>query len=153
MPHLWNTSNIHIPSNDNLAMKVGLTKEWLDRSIELPLHLSVVHDDSNAVKSELILIFTVLQNVSPRWCTLVLGISARLYRTFLGKVTGVPTLETLKLIDYSEEERHFRLPHTPLLKHRHIQVSTLFSYISINWSRLTTVQANDILMEEYFDIL
>jgi hypothetical protein len=29
-PHLWNTVNIHILSNDNLPTKVELTKEWLD---------------------------------------------------------------------------------------------------------------------------
>ena len=31
-PHLWNTVNIHIFSNDNLPTKVELTKEWLARS-------------------------------------------------------------------------------------------------------------------------
>ena len=156
-PHLWNTVNIHI-SNDKLPMKVGLTKEWIDRSGQLPLHLSLIHEDSNvfysnAVQSELIPLFKVLQNVSPRWCTLVLGISARLYTTFLGEVTSAATLETLKLIDESDDEGRFHLPHTPLLKHLDIQTSIPFSSISIDWSTLTTVEANHIMMDEYFDVL
>ena len=152
-PHLWNTVNIHILSNDNLPMQVGLTKEWLDRSGQLPLHLSVVHEDSNAVKSELLPLFNVLQKFSPRWCTLILGISARLYTTFLGEVTSAITLETLKLIESSHEEELFLLPHTPLLKHLDIQTSIPFSFISIDWSNLTTVEANYIFVGEYFDVL
>jgi hypothetical protein len=152
-PHLWNTVNIHILSDDNLPMKVGLTKKWLDRSGQLPLHLSVVQEDSNAVNLELIPLFKVLQNVSPRWCTLVLGISARLYTTFLGEVTCAPTLEFLNLIGDSDEDGRFRLPHTPSLKHLNVRVSIHFSSISIDWSNLTTVEAIQILMEEYFEIL
>ena len=152
-PHLWNTVTIHILSNDNLPMKVELTKEWLHRSQQLPLHISLVHEDSNAVKSELIPLFEVLQNLSPRWCTLTLRISARLYATFLGEVTSAPTLETLKLIDSSDWRRDFHLPHTPSLKHLDIQVTIPFSFISIEWSSLTTVEATHVTMGEYLDIL
>ena len=152
-PHLWNTVKIHILSNDNLAMKVGLTKEWLDRSRQLPLHLSLVHEDSNAVKSELIPLFKLLQNVSPQWCTLVLGIPARLYTTFLGEVTWAPTLETLKLIDDWGEDGRFYLSHTPLLEHLDIQVSIYFSSISLDWSRLITIKAIHIVTGEFFEIL
>ena len=152
-PHLWNTVNIHILSNDNLPMKVELTKEWLDRSRQLPLHFSLVHEGSNIVKSELIPLFNVLQNVSPRWGTLVLGFSANLYTTFLGEVICAPTLETLKLAEDSEDEGLFHLPHTPSLKHLDLDISIPYSSISIDWSSLTTIKANDILMEEYFDIL
>jgi hypothetical protein len=152
-PHLWNTVNIHIRSNDNLPMTVELMKEWLDRSGQLPLHLLLIHENSNMVKSKLIPLFNVLQNVSPRWCTLVLGFSANLYTTFLGEVTCAPTLETLKLVEDSEGEGRFHLPHTPSLKHLDLGVSIPYSSISIDWSSLTTIKAKDILMEEYFDIL
>jgi hypothetical protein len=154
--HLWNTVNIHILSNDNLPTKVELTKEWLDRSRGLPLHLSLGYPTWNMVESwrdSLIPLFNELQHVSPRWRTLFLAISARLYPAFLGKVTGAPTLETLKLIDPLEEEGGFHLPRTPSLKHLDIQVSIPFSSIFIDWSSLTTVEANYILIGEYFDIL
>jgi hypothetical protein len=150
-PHLWNTIKI-IFSNDNLPMKVGLTKEWLDRSGQLPLHLSL-HQDSNVVKSELIALFNELQHVSPRWRTLFLDMSASLYPTFLGEVTCAPTLETLTFFDTMNEEGDFHLPHTPSLKHLDIQVSIPFSFISIDWGNLTTVHAYRISMGRYFDIL
>ena len=155
-PHLWNTINIHILSNGNLRTKVELTKEWLARSRQLPLHLSLGYPTWNVVESglyRLAPLFHELQHVSPRWCTLVLGISARLYTTFLGEVTCAPNLETFKLVEESDDDGHFHLPHTPLLKHLDIQVSIPFSSISIDWSNLTTVEANKILLGEYFDIL
>jgi hypothetical protein len=155
-PHLWNTVNIHILSNDNLPTKVELTKEWLARSRELPLHLSLGYPTWNENDSELnplIPLFNELQHVSSRWRTLFLGFSPSLYPTFLGQVTCAPTLETLTLIDSLEEEGDFHLPHTPLLKHLDIDVSVPFSSISIDWSGLTTVEAHQILMGEYFDIL
>ena len=155
-PHLWNTVNIQILSNDNLPTKVKLTKEWLARSRELPLHLSLGYPTWNMVESwrdPLIPLFNELQHVSPRWCALFLAISARLYPAFLGKVTYAPILETLKLIDPSEEEGGFHLPRTPSLKHLDIQLSIAFSCISIDWSGLTTVAANYILTGEYFAIL
>jgi len=93
-------------------------------------------------------LFNELQHISPQWCTLVLGISARLYTTFLGEVTCAPTLEILKIVEDSEEDGHFCLPHTPLLKYLDIQVSIQFSPIFIDWSNLTTIEANKILMGE-----
>jgi hypothetical protein len=153
---LWNTVNIHIRSSDNLRTKAELTKEWLDRSRQLPLHLSLVYRTSNVVEPEpnpLIPLFNLMQNVSPRWRKLVLGIPPTFYTAFFGEVTCAPTLETLKLIDDADEEGDFHLPHTPSLKHLDIQLCIPFSSISIDWSTLTTVEANKILMEEYFDIL
>jgi len=155
-PHLWNTVNIHILSHDNIRTKVELTKEWLARSRQLPLRLSLGYPTWDVVQSgfkPLIPLFNELQHVSPRWCMLVLGISARLYTTFLGEVTCAPNLETFKLVEESDDDEHFHLPHTPLLKHLDIQVSMPFSSISIDWSNLTTVEANKILIGEYFDIL
>src|SRR5258708_4593685 len=38
-PHLWNTVNIHILSNDNLPTKMELTKKWLVLSPGVPLNL------------------------------------------------------------------------------------------------------------------
>ena len=85
---------------------------------------------------------------------LFLGIPVSLYPTFLGRVSRAPILETLKLIDVSDDDSgSFNLPHTPLLKHLGIQVSVPFSSISINWGSLITVEANTILVGEYFDIL
>jgi len=155
-PHLWNTINIHILSDSNLRTKVELTKEWLARSRQLPLHLSLGYPTWDCVEpghDPLIPLFNELQHVSPRWCTLVLGISAGLYTTFFGKVTCAPTFETFKLFEEEAEDGHFPLPHTPLLKHLDIQVSMPFSSISIDWSNLTTIEANKILIGEYFDIL
>ena len=155
-PLLWNTVNIHILSNENLPTKIELTKEWLARSRQLPLHLSLVYRTSNVVESDLdpvIPLFNIIQYVAPRWCKLILGISPTLYTTFLGEVTCAPALETLKLFDDSYEDGDFHLHHTPLLKHLSIQLSISFSSISIDWSSLTTVEASHILTSEYFDVL
>jgi len=155
-PDLWSTININIRSSDNLRTKVELTKEWLDRSRRLPLHLSLIYRTSNVVEPEpnpLIPLFNLIQNVSPRWHKLVLSIPPTFYTAFFGEVTCARTLETLKLIDDADEEGDLHLPHTPSLKHLDIHLCIPFSAISIDWSTLTTIEANIILMEEYFDIL
>ena len=155
-PHLWNTVDIHIFkfSTDDLLMKAELTKEWLDRSRQLPLHLlfSLSFSKRNFIgPKSLIPLFTVLQNVSPRRCSLYLNIPSSFYTTFLGEVTCAPTLETLKLFDYSDERGYFRLPHTPLLKHLGTSISIPF--ITIKWSCLTTVEVGYITMGEFFNLL
>ena len=134
-------------------MKVELTKEWLDRSQQLPLYLSLVYRTSNAVISKLIPLFNVVQNFSPLWHMLVLGIPPTLYTTFLGEVTCAPRLQTLKLMEDPDWRGRFHLPHTPLLKYLDVQVSIPFSSISIDWSTLTTVVAEFMMMEEFFDVL
>ena len=158
-PDLWSTVNIHIRSSDNLRTKVELTKEWLDRSRRLPLHLSLIYRTSNVVEPEpnpLIPLFNLIQNVSPRWRKLILGIPPTFYTAFFGEGTCALTLETLKLIDDADEEFEgdFHLQaHTPSLKHLDIQLCIPFCAISIDWSTLMTVEASTILMEEYFDTL
>jgi hypothetical protein len=158
-PHLWNTLNISIVSNDNLPMKVELTKQWLNRSRQLPLHLSLVYQvyhESDVIESEpnsLIPLFNVLQNVAPRWCKLVLGIFATLYTTFLREVTCAPTLETLKLFDNSSEEGDFRLSHTTVLNYVDVHADLLLSSVSIEWDNLTTFEANCVSMSEFFEVL
>jgi hypothetical protein len=155
-PDLWSTVNIHIRSSDNLRTKAELTKEWLARSRRLPLHLSLVYRTSNVVEPEpnpLIPLFNLIQKVSPRWRKLVLEIPPTFCTAFFGGVTCAPTLETLKLFDDAVEGGDFHLPRTPSLKHLDIRLCIPFSAISIDWSTLTTVEANKVLMEEYFDIL
>ena len=75
-PNLWNTVNILIPSTHHLPTKVELTKQWLHRSRQLPLYLSLIYRISNdRVEPEpdsLIPLFNVLQRVAPRWYKLVL---------------------------------------------------------------------------------
>ncbi|KIM36479.1 hypothetical protein M413DRAFT_424844 [Hebeloma cylindrosporum] len=158
-PQLWNTININILPNDDLTTQVELTKEWLARSRQLPLHISLVSEESDTEldPNPLIPLCNVLQNVSSRWCRLVLGISATLYSTFLGDVTCAPTLEALQIIDHddssSESNKSFYLPHTPLLKDVNIHLHAPFSCISIDWSNLIKFEANPITIDEYFYIL
>jgi len=153
-PHLWNTVNI-ILSNHNLPRKVELTKQWLDRSRRLPLHLSLVFGTSPyQVESEpslLIPLFNVLQNFAPRWWKLVLGIPGTFFATFLGEVTSAPMLDTLKLIN-DQSAGEFRLPHTPSLKHLDI-FRNFLPGISIQWNNLTTFESDGVFGDEFFEVL
>jgi len=158
-PHLWNTLNILIPSIDKLPIEVELMKQWLDRSQQLPLYLSLVlrtsalDEQIEEEASSLIPLFNVLQNVAPRWYKLVLGIPPMLYITFLGELTYAPALNTLKLVRGLFEGGQFFLPHTPSLKHLDIQSTTLLPDISIDWSNLTTFQYDWFSLEELFEVL
>ncbi|KIM36477.1 hypothetical protein M413DRAFT_290777 [Hebeloma cylindrosporum] len=154
-PKLWNTISIQILSNDNLTTKVELTKEWLDRSRQLPLNLSLFYQTSDMVESEhdaLAPLFSMLQSLSPRWSMLVLRIPPMLFPTFIGEVTCAPILQTLKLIDDSSGEGYFSL-NTPLLRHLDMQLSIPISEIFIEWSTLTSVETDWVTTRDFLDVL
>jgi len=154
-PHLWNTANILIPSTDNLSTKAELTEQWLDRSRQLPLYLSLTYRESDdQIEPEfdsLVPLFYVLQNVAPRWRNLVLEISPMLCTKFFGGLSCAPTLDTLKILSPLDAEGEF-FPRTPSLKHLTI-FGLLLSQISIEWSSLTTFHADSVYRDEFFEIL
>jgi len=157
-PHLWNTVNVVIPSIDKLPITVELTKQWLDRSRQLPLYLSLVHrafewdEQTEGEVVSLIPLFNILQNVAPRWYKLVLGIPPTLYTTFLGELTCAPALNTLFVRGLFGGGQFF-LPLTPSLKHLDVQSTLLLPDISIDWGNLTTLKYDWFSLDELFEVL
>jgi len=156
MPYLWNTVNILIPSTDNLSTKAVLTEQWLDRSQQLPLYLSLYYRKSDdQIEPEfdsLVPLFYVLRKVAPRWRELFLEISPMLCTKFLGGLTCAPTLDTLKIISPLDTKGCFLFPRTPSLKRLGIFGLLLFQ-ISIEWSNLTSFHADCICTGELFEVL
>jgi hypothetical protein len=98
-------------------------------------------------------LFSVLQKVAPRWCSLVLIFSPTFYTAFLGAVTCSPLLDTLRLIDEPSAKGNFFLPHTPSLKHLDIQSCIPLSCISLDWGTLTTFEGDSVTLDEFFEVL
>ena len=126
-PQLWNTINIHVcfPSN-NITPKIELTKQWLDRSGQLPLYLSLRIRTTN-IKFESCLLgplFSLIRNLALRWYLLALDISPKLYTTFIDDLTCAPRLHTLKLVDQKLLRGQFFLARTPSLKY--LETSLIF---------------------------
>jgi len=155
-PQLWNTLNIHIswPVPSNMPREIDLAKQWLDRSSELPLYLSlrifhsihISHDQIDTLRP----LFHLIRNFAPRWHILALIFSTKLYDTFLDGLTCAPRLHTLRLIDHSGDGR-FYLPQTPLLKH--LEISNHFlSDIIVEWGNLKNFEANDFAVDEVFEL-
>jgi len=155
-PQLWNTLDIHIrsPTND-ITQKIELTKQWLDRSGQLPLCLSLRINNTSEIESatySLRSLFSLIRNLAPRWHILVLAVSSSFYRAFLDDLTCAPHLHTLKLIVAAPQNDQFHLARTPSLKHLAISYSYL-SHISVEWGNIINFDAIDLSTDEFFELL
>ena len=155
-PRLWNTINIQINfSCNNITPDIEITKQWLDRSRHLPLFLSLRVSKTIEPSLEPRLLgplFSLMQNLIPRWHTLVLDISPKLYTTFIDGLTCAPLLHTLKLVDYKQAKGQFLLAQTPSLKY--LEISNHFiSDIVIEWGNITHFQSDCLSIDEFFETL
>jgi hypothetical protein len=159
-PQLWNTINICVrPLTNDITPKIELTKQWLDRSKQLPLCLSltilIIYDSQiGPATHSLIPLFSLLRSFAPRWHLLSLEFPPRWYATFLDDLTCAPHLDTLKLIvaEPELEDGGFRLSRTPSLKHLDVSYNYL-SQISVEWGNITNFEANDLSTDELFELL
>jgi hypothetical protein len=154
-PRLWNTINVQIyfPCN-NLTPRIEIMKEWLDRSRHLPLYLflRITAIERLLVPHLLGPLFSLIRNFTPRWHTLVLDISPKLYTTFIDDLTCAPLLHTLKFVDQMPQKGQFLLPQTPSLKY--LETSTHFlSDIAIEWGNVTHFQSDCLSLDEFFETL
>ncbi|KAF8907854.1 hypothetical protein CPB84DRAFT_1843709 [Gymnopilus junonius] len=82
-PELWTVVNVYLDPSRNTAFQVELVREWLERSAEMPLQLSLVCDDGSTEDFQLLsLFFDELKTHAARWQTLRLLASHRCYGVF-----------------------------------------------------------------------
>ncbi|KIM47420.1 hypothetical protein M413DRAFT_22091 [Hebeloma cylindrosporum] len=151
-PRLWNTMVIYFcfPSND-ITLESELTKQWLDRSGQLPLYLTfrTRPTDTDTDPSLLEPLFSLIRNFAPRWRKLVLYMPSMLYATFIGDLSCAPSLHTLKLDDRDGDL--FRIQ-TPSLEYLEISGHFL-SDIAIYWGTLTHFQSYSLSIDEVSELL
>jgi len=153
-PQLWNTININIQAwpFDKIKMKIELVKQWVDRSRQLPLHISFRAEDMSIWHAKGLWgpTFSLIRNCAPRWHTLVLDIRLLSYAAFLDGLTHAPPLHTLKLSsDSSHDSFHLQ---TPSLKHLAI-IDLPFSSIAVEWGNITHFEGNNLFIDQYFETL
>jgi len=163
MPQLWNTINIQIrllPSALKTNTKiVELVQQWLDRSGQLLLYISV---KVKAVGTKHLWepIFSLIRNCAPRWHTLVLGATSEMYAAFLNGLTCAPNLHTLNLInladllseeDSSDHDDPFHLQ-TPSLKYLDV-FDLRISSLAVHWGNITHFESDGVSVDEFFEVL
>jgi len=163
-PQLWNTITIQFYIQawplDKIKMKIELVKQWLDRSRQLPLHISFRAEEMSMWHAKDLWgpIFSLIRNCAPRWHTLVLDICLLLYAAFLDGLTYAPRLHTLKLgymvdspFDNDSSHDPFHLQ-TPSLKHLAI-IDLPLSSIAVEWGNITHFEGNNLHVDEFFETL
>jgi hypothetical protein len=158
-PQLWNTINFQSRSLDlnKIKTKIELVKQWVDRSSQLPLYISL---GAEAMHTKQLWgpIFNLIRNCAPRWHTLVLDTNFLLYSAFLDGLTCAPHLHTLKLINtpiYSPSNSHSYDPfhlQTPSFKHLAI-INLGISSIAVEWGNITHFESNGLRIDDFFETL
>ena len=162
MPQLWNTINIQIDPTlspltpSRIKTKIELVKQWLDRSRQLPLCISL-QAKGTYTKYLWGPLFSLIRNCAARWHILVLNIFPSLYDAFLNGLTCAPHLHTLKITATSIDKTLLSKPilfylQTPSLNHLAIMELSMAS-VAVDWGNLTHFEMDDITVDEFFEIL
>ncbi|KAF8961082.1 hypothetical protein BDZ97DRAFT_1256023 [Flammula alnicola] len=156
-PRLWASANIFLYKSDLRGSQAELVKQWLDRSGQLPLSISLTMDlpDHCQVQEESFSrLFDVVRQYSHRWHSLTLYSDIRYNRYIIGDLIHAPMLETIRLLseDYSIGTT-FHLPQTPSLRHFEINGSISVSNVVVQWDNLTYFEGYSNSPDELLTIL
>ena len=162
-PQLWSSIKIDLPSISqisNTASRLAtLTDEWLSRSAQLPLNISLGSDHDipyNLSLEEYRPIFKILNKYSSRWHSLDISI-----RTFLLPFLQpdcLPLLEQLQITYKAGAHHVITFPPSPHLNTVKILPFTNSEYlitlnIGIQWDTVTHVSLESITSRDCFALL
>ncbi|KAJ3516031.1 hypothetical protein NLJ89_g1371 [Agrocybe chaxingu] len=167
-PQLWTSLDVDLNWLEiNSQTRSWLIQEWLSRSGELPLSISVTYVKTDMAPLPLAIlenILDVLNRFSRRWRDLDLSIPFALLPALCGDGDGVSILNTLRIsppeiLDDAEEELVHRLAYpfqitnaSPSLQRVAI-TSFPFSMVGINWQNVTDVSFDDIPIYDFHSLL
>ncbi|KAF8961064.1 hypothetical protein BDZ97DRAFT_2077059 [Flammula alnicola] len=156
-PQLWASANIFLRNSDLRGSQAELVKQWLDRSGQLPLSISLTTDvpDRHRVQEESFLpLFDVVRQYAHRWRSLTLYSDMRFNHYIIGDLMQAPMLETIRLFRdyYSSSVVTFHLPETPSLRHFTINNISV-SDVVLQWDTLTFFEGDLIRVDEMLMIL
>ena len=180
-PELWSSIKIDLPStsqtpemaSNTLPRLATFIDEWLSRSGQLPLNISLFYGHHGKISSDgdhdenpsdpLTLeqyrpIFNILDQYSSRWRSLNIFIPPTLLQ-FLQRPDCLPMLEQLHIGSSMNDPCHIiSFPRAPCLTTVEIQQFTTFKspispYIGIHWDTVTHLSMKSISRDSVFEIL
>ncbi|KDR69854.1 hypothetical protein GALMADRAFT_230499 [Galerina marginata CBS 339.88] len=162
MPRLWMTINILVYSLAKIPPFAELTGDWIARSSQLPLTLSlsfsaeIVKLGKMPCRDQVSLLFDTIRQFAPSWHRLTLCIPTDLYEPFIGGLTFTPLLEDILLIPAIFPDQTFdscfRISEAPRLKH--LEFSFVFvDKIKLPLQNLTSLEVNSVCVDEMVELL
>ncbi|KAF8961083.1 hypothetical protein BDZ97DRAFT_1921608 [Flammula alnicola] len=157
IPRLWASANIFLYKSDLRGSQAELVKQWLDRSGQLPLSISLTMalPDHDQVQDQFFSrLFDVVRQYSHRWHSLTLYSDICDNHHIIGDLMQAPMLETIRLFpeNYSSGSI-FRLPETPSLRHFEISSNISVSNVVVQWDNLTYFEGYSNSPDEILTIL
>ncbi|PPQ96178.1 hypothetical protein CVT26_004813, partial [Gymnopilus dilepis] len=149
-PELWTSPNIEMYYDGERDTVIEVLGLWLDRSRDLPLHISFIgNDDWVFDYSYWEPVFERAQASSERWESLCLDINRNAWQFFLKEFTCPPCLRRIRLItpEVEEEERQVHDIADFLLSSssgrlEELRLENLSWYeVSVDWQNLLAVEA------------
>ncbi|KAF8956707.1 hypothetical protein BDZ97DRAFT_2062743 [Flammula alnicola] len=140
-PRLWASAHIFLYDSDLQDLKAELVKQWLDRSGQLPLSITLIIDPpefDRALEKSFSRLFDIVRQYSHRWHSLTLYCDMRYNHYIIGDLMQAPMLQTICLLpDYYSMGSTFHLPETPSLHHFEINSDISLSDVVVQWDNLT----------------
>ncbi|KAF8956724.1 hypothetical protein BDZ97DRAFT_2062756 [Flammula alnicola] len=156
IPRLWASANIFLFRFDLRGSQAELVKQWLDRSGQLPLSISLTMDlpDHRVQEESFSRLFDVVRQYSHRWHSLTLHSDMRYYRYIIGDLMQAPMLETIRLLpDNHSRGSNFHLPKTPSLRRLVLNENISVSNAVVQWDNLTYFEGHSNSPDEILTIL
>ncbi|PPQ68067.1 hypothetical protein CVT26_007352 [Gymnopilus dilepis] len=178
-PRLWTKVDIFVYSEDKVPVLCELTRQWLDRSRQFPLILSLYHDywrvnadppsgnedsdteDESDEKEEfkkmvglLLPLFDVVRASAPRWQALRLAMHWEFYPLLFGDVRCLPNLKSLRIICTDCEWGRIVPLETPSLGELIMGGEPFPLYnMPIQWDNVTSITWNTSSVDEILELL
>lgn len=154
-PQLWTSIHIQIMGESSIEVRTELAKQWLRRSGQLPLSISLTFADTYPTHMVEPL-FEVMREYSLRWRHLTLRIASLYYQKLVNRHDTLPSLEEILLYPPTESiwvsADTFAVGPTPAL--RHLAVSNIsLAKVPVSWAQLTTFSATDIFLADIMGLL
>ncbi|PPQ97893.1 hypothetical protein CVT26_013067 [Gymnopilus dilepis] len=156
-PTLWTRPVVQIYSLDKLWPQEQLLEEWLDRSSDLPLEITILRSADSDLWDARGFTDAVLR-VTPRLARLDLNLPWSFCQSFLEGLDGSATLEELRLYPVASDHeysmaRRLQLPRLPALKNLSMNRSWDFKNMTAGLPTLVSCHLRDLRVRDILDAL
>ncbi|PPQ96789.1 hypothetical protein CVT26_006172 [Gymnopilus dilepis] len=156
-PTLWTRPVVQIYSVDQLWRQEQLLEEWLDRSSDLPLEITILRSADSGLWDARGFTDAVLR-VTPRLARLDLNLPWSFCQSFLEGLDSSATLEELRLYPVASDPeystaRRLQLPHLLALKNLSMNRSWDFKNMTAGLPTLVSCHLRDLRVQDILDAL
>ena len=151
-PKLWSSLVVRVPNKLDSHTVTGMTQEWLARSGDLPLSISIL-SESTSHNNEVSALAEIINQYSTRWSELDLYLPDIYYPHFHAIDNHAPTLKSIRFYcSYKLIDLNFKLT-CPRLERATLSDFLMDGAIDIQWDTLTHLTLHSMFVLDYLPVL